>query len=148
MQGELTVITAEVPLAETFGYSTDLRSQTQGQGTFTMELAVLSSACLPRSKKRSSPSGRKANWSGRSRTCPSVQPAAMFSPRQCSARGNVQPPLVIRSDLQDARRLPAGVSRSQLHQMPAACRREFHARSYIRCPPLAGGSFTLAATVT
>jgi elongation factor G len=30
-------IIAEVPLAETFGYSTDLRSQTQGQGTFSME---------------------------------------------------------------------------------------------------------------
>lgn len=39
MQGELSVIIAEVPLAETFGYSTDLRSQTQGQGTFTMELS-------------------------------------------------------------------------------------------------------------
>ena len=38
-QDALAVITAEVPLAETFGYSTDLRSQTQGQGTFTMELA-------------------------------------------------------------------------------------------------------------
>ncbi len=38
-QGEIAVITAEVPLAETFGYSTDLRSQTQGQGTFTMELS-------------------------------------------------------------------------------------------------------------
>ena len=32
-------IEAEVPLAETFGYSTDLRSMTQGQGTFTMEFA-------------------------------------------------------------------------------------------------------------
>jgi len=32
-------ILAEVPLAETFGYSTDLRSMTQGQGTFSMELA-------------------------------------------------------------------------------------------------------------
>ncbi len=32
-------ILAEIPLAETFGYSTDLRSMTQGQGTFTMELA-------------------------------------------------------------------------------------------------------------
>ncbi|MCP4190545.1 MAG: elongation factor G [Planctomycetaceae bacterium] len=39
MQGEIVVISSEVPLSETFGYSTDLRSQTQGQGTFTMELA-------------------------------------------------------------------------------------------------------------
>jgi elongation factor G len=31
-------IVAEVPLAETFGYATDIRSMTQGQGTFTMEL--------------------------------------------------------------------------------------------------------------
>ncbi len=36
----MSVIKAEVPLAETFGYSTDLRSMTQGQGTFTMELAT------------------------------------------------------------------------------------------------------------
>jgi elongation factor G len=39
MVGKLTKIIAEVPLAETFGDSTDLRSMTQGQGTFTMELA-------------------------------------------------------------------------------------------------------------
>ena len=39
MNGELAIIICEVPLAETFGYSTDLRSQTQGQGTFTMELS-------------------------------------------------------------------------------------------------------------
>jgi elongation factor G len=32
-------IEGEVPLSETFGYSTALRSMTQGQGTFTMEFA-------------------------------------------------------------------------------------------------------------
>ena len=33
------IILCEVPLSETFGYATDLRSMTQGQGTFSMELA-------------------------------------------------------------------------------------------------------------
>ncbi|MEQ8789727.1 MAG: elongation factor G [Pirellulaceae bacterium] len=32
-------IECEVPLAETFGYATDLRSMTQGQGVFSMELS-------------------------------------------------------------------------------------------------------------
>ncbi|MCK6455354.1 MAG: elongation factor G [Phycisphaerae bacterium] len=36
-RGILTVIDAEVPLAEMFGYATDLRSQSQGKATFTME---------------------------------------------------------------------------------------------------------------
>jgi elongation factor G len=35
----VAVIAAEVPLAETFGYATDLRSMTQGQGVFSMELS-------------------------------------------------------------------------------------------------------------
>jgi elongation factor G len=39
MQGNIAVIEGEVPLAETFGYSTDLRSMTQGQGTFSMEFS-------------------------------------------------------------------------------------------------------------
>ncbi len=37
--GAICRIEGEVPLAETFGYSTDLRSMTQGQGTFTLEFA-------------------------------------------------------------------------------------------------------------
>jgi elongation factor G len=36
----VSYINCEVPLAETFGYATDLRSMTKGQGTFTMELAT------------------------------------------------------------------------------------------------------------
>jgi elongation factor G len=39
MRDEYTVILAEVPLCEMFGYSTDLRSKTQGKATFTMEFA-------------------------------------------------------------------------------------------------------------
>lgn len=35
----LTRILADVPLAETFGYSNELRSMTQGQGTFSMEFS-------------------------------------------------------------------------------------------------------------
>jgi len=30
-------VDGEVPLSETFGYATDLRSLTQGRGTFTLE---------------------------------------------------------------------------------------------------------------
>jgi elongation factor G len=39
MDGPSVRIEGEVPLAEAFGYATDLRSMTQGQGTFTMEFA-------------------------------------------------------------------------------------------------------------
>ena len=42
MRDGITNIIAEVPLAETFGYATDIRSMSQGQGTFTMELASYS----------------------------------------------------------------------------------------------------------
>jgi elongation factor G len=38
-RGNLKVVTADVPLANMFGYSTDLRSKTQGRATYTMEFA-------------------------------------------------------------------------------------------------------------
>jgi elongation factor G len=37
MRDGISHIVADVPLAETFGYATDLRSMTQGQGTFSMQ---------------------------------------------------------------------------------------------------------------
>ena len=39
VRDEYAVIIAEVPLSEMFGYSTDLRSKTQGKASFTMEFA-------------------------------------------------------------------------------------------------------------
>jgi elongation factor G len=38
IRDNVSYIVAEVPLSETFGYATDLRSMTKGQGTFAMEL--------------------------------------------------------------------------------------------------------------
>jgi elongation factor G len=34
------IITARVPLSEMFGYSTNLRSMSQGRGTYTMQFAA------------------------------------------------------------------------------------------------------------
>ena len=48
------VITARVPLSEMFGYSTDLRSMTQGRGNYTMQFAPYDEVPKP-SAKRSSP---------------------------------------------------------------------------------------------
>jgi elongation factor G len=53
--GNSSTIIAEVPLAETFGYSTDLRSATQGQGVFSMEFFKVSAnacKCAKRGRRR------------------------------------------------------------------------------------------------
>jgi elongation factor G len=36
-RGNMQVVDAEVPLSTMFGYSTDLRSKTQGRATYTMQ---------------------------------------------------------------------------------------------------------------
>ncbi len=38
-QGGVTKVTSRVPLAEMFGYATDIRSKTQGRGSFSMEFS-------------------------------------------------------------------------------------------------------------
>jgi elongation factor G len=44
LPGEVKVVRAEVPLAEMFGYSTTLRSLSQGRATYTMEFKHYSEA--------------------------------------------------------------------------------------------------------
>jgi elongation factor G len=44
LRGDVTVLTADVPLANMFGYATELRSVTQGRGTFSMHFACYRAA--------------------------------------------------------------------------------------------------------
>ena len=53
-QGSSHVINAQVPLADMFGYATDLRSRTQGRATYTMQFHSYN-RCPSRSPRRSSP---------------------------------------------------------------------------------------------
>jgi len=45
-RGHIHLIRAHVPLAEMFGYSTDLRSRSQGRGTYTMQFGCYEQAPL------------------------------------------------------------------------------------------------------
>jgi len=38
-RGGFNVVSSKVPLAQMFGYSTDIRSKTQGRATFTMQFS-------------------------------------------------------------------------------------------------------------
>ena len=57
VRGAEARIEGEVPLSETFGYATDLRSMTQGQGTFTLEFARYKR--LPKALEEEVIAGRK-----------------------------------------------------------------------------------------
>jgi elongation factor G len=56
-RGMMKVINAHVPLSEMFGYATDLRSMTQGRGSFTMEFAYYDE--VPKSIEQEIAEGRK-----------------------------------------------------------------------------------------
>ena len=58
------IILAEVPLSRMFGYATDLRSATKGQGTFTMEFACYRQT--PRDVQEEIVSARRKALSGKS----------------------------------------------------------------------------------
>ena len=55
------VIAAHVPLAEMFGYATDLRSMTQGRATYTMQFAHYEAVPQVASARKSSPRSRAHN---------------------------------------------------------------------------------------
>ena len=54
-RGSAQIIKRQVPLSEMFGYATDLRSRTQGRGSFTMQFAHVRRSAEERRRRRSSP---------------------------------------------------------------------------------------------
>ena len=59
-RGDAQVVAADVPLAEMFGYSTTLRSMTQGRAAYTMEFAPLRGSSEGHRRSRSSRKKRLA----------------------------------------------------------------------------------------
>ena len=58
--GAITVIKAHVPLSSMQTYHRDLKSQTAGEGSYSMRARVTTPRCRPRSSPRSWPSCKKA----------------------------------------------------------------------------------------
>ncbi|HCC33770.1 MAG TPA: elongation factor G [Clostridiales bacterium] len=56
-RGELQVLSATVPLSSMFGYATDLRSKTQGRGTYTMQFATYAEVPVERAGQLARPRG-------------------------------------------------------------------------------------------
>jgi len=56
-RGELQVLCAAVPLSSMFGYATDLRSKTQGRGTYTMQFATYAEVPAERAGQLARPRG-------------------------------------------------------------------------------------------
>jgi elongation factor G len=59
ISGGAVIVHGFVPLAEMFGYSTDLRSNTQGRGTYSMELDHYEA--VPKSIQEKVAAGRASN---------------------------------------------------------------------------------------
>jgi elongation factor G len=56
-RGELQALHASVPLSSMFGYATDLRSKTQGRGTYTMQFATYAEVPAERAGQLARPRG-------------------------------------------------------------------------------------------
>ena len=87
-QGNNQVIRAQVPLAEMFGYATDLRSRTQGRATYTMQFESTSEVPESVAKeivaRATGASSRQAARSGR----PSPQTRHSVTDRVVPGRGS------------------------------------------------------------
>jgi elongation factor G len=55
------VVSAQVPLAEMFGYATDLRSRTQGRATFTMQFDLYEELPVQKQEELLSLTGTRRN---------------------------------------------------------------------------------------
>ena len=109
-QGTSHVINALVPLADMFGYATDLRSRTQGRATYTMQFAFVQRGVRSRSPRRSSP-GPTGSRSGPDPTTETGQIRTQIAERDRERRGRRGP------DLEQgvARRWPSRSSSAPSH---------------------------------